>query len=85
VIEEDQMLVDVNPLAFHRVARDARDGFTSSYSATVARNPLRVGDSRKSESSAGKQDMRAKSGHSETPDLDSRNLLRGAAYRKIGR
>jgi hypothetical protein len=42
VIEEDQMLVDVNPLAFHRVAGDAGDGFTLSWFGTVARNPLRV-------------------------------------------
>lgn len=85
VVEENQMLVDVNPLAFHRVARDTGDGLTSSYSGIVARNPLCVGESRKREGATGKQDQPTKSGHSETPDLDSGNLLLVAACCKIGR
>jgi hypothetical protein len=75
VVEKNQMLVDVNPLAFHRVARDAGDGLTSSCFFTVAHDSLRVGESRKSKGGKGKQDKRAKSGQSDTPDLDSGNLL----------
>jgi hypothetical protein len=83
VVEENQVLVDVNALAFHRVAGDAGDGFTSRYSGTVARNPLRVGESRKSEGGTGKQNTRAKSHSDSGSGLG--NLLPGAACCKIGR
>jgi hypothetical protein len=79
VVEQNQMLVDVNPRAFHRVARDTGDGLASSCFGAVARNPLRVGESRKSERGTGEQGNRAKGGHGETPGLDPRNLLLGAA------
>lgn len=73
------MLVGVNPRAFHCVARDTGDGLTSSCFGAVARNPLRVGESRKAERGTGEQDKRAKGGHGKTPELDPRNLLLGAA------
>jgi hypothetical protein len=49
VVEEDEMLVDVNPLAFHRVARDARGLFTSRCLGGIPYGPLRVGYAGKSE------------------------------------
>ena len=85
VIEENQMLVDVNPLTFHRVARDAGDGFTWSGFVTRARDTLPVDEWRKGQGGTGKQNTRAKSRHSETPDLDSGNLLPGGTRCKIGR
>jgi hypothetical protein len=63
VVEQDQMLVDVDSVAFHRVARDAGDHFTSSRCGVLARSPLRTGERRKGECGTGKEDERTKSGH----------------------
>jgi hypothetical protein len=51
--------VDVNPLAFHPVARDAGDHFTLSCAGALARSPLRAGKLRKDECGTGEQDKRA--------------------------
>jgi hypothetical protein len=55
VVEQNQMLVDVNTLTFHRVASDAGDHFTSSGAAALARSALCATQSRKGECDTGEQ------------------------------
>ena len=81
VIEQDQVLMNVDPVAFHRVARDAGDGITLTCAGPLARAPLRATELRKGERGAREHYDRTRSGHGETPGLDLRNLLPGVAAR----
>jgi hypothetical protein len=77
VVDQDEVLVDVNPRAFHRIAGDAGDHFTLRCCGALASGPLCATELRKGERGTGEQDKRTRSGHGETPGLDRDNLLLG--------
>lgn len=78
VVDQDEVLVDVNPRAFHRIACDAGDHFTLSCCGALARGPLCATELRNGERGTGEQYTRTRSGHGDTPGLDRDNLLPGA-------